>query len=478
MDRHDAGQTPASERAQPASLVTAVPAMPNLQLAAAMGNAAFSRAVRGGFPVAGGRGAVAPSLARALAPAVPRSPWGASPVPGSDARLAARLEGLLSLPGGSLPRATVARAPGGRCACGGVAGPDGECEECKRKRLGQPAAGATVARQIQPDDPRLEDPGFLICTAFCYLGIPPSLFKDIVAAMLESAYQHFMAENPQDYRQRFRVYHTELGAYSKIRLLAKAFRFLMTGEIGLGITIRAAAATAVRERILARLAAAGCRLAALEAAEQVVRKVVFYIDMAIAAGCGTYCAADQMTRALLEVTDAASAALVQTLQILEGIGNAVRGAISDALASAYGQLDSVNWQLTSQLSDQTARNDLMALGLSLFAQVRPGGAFRRRTPDQSEADAFLANATRPISSFTTAYVQQNLLPSIAGALHRAGAGGSLGAEVTGARLAAMSPVGLVTLLRDEGFITFRQDPIAYANAAMAETQEPEPAAAP
>src|SRR3954470_14821710 len=196
MDRHDAGQAPASERAQPAPLLTAAPVAANLQLAAAMGNAAFSRAVRGAFPVAGGRGAVAPSLARALVPGVPRSPWGASPAPGSDPRLAARLEGLLSLPGGSLPRATVARAPEGRCACGGVAGPDGECEECRRERLGQSAAGGTLARQMQPDDPRLEDPGFLICTAFCYLGIPPSFFKDIVAAMLESAYQHFMAENP------------------------------------------------------------------------------------------------------------------------------------------------------------------------------------------------------------------------------------------------------------------------------------------
>jgi hypothetical protein len=462
MDRHDAGHAAATERVQPTLAPATHPAMPSVELAAAMGNAAFTRAVRGGAVRRAG------SAAAPLARARPGggAGWGDLPRPGTDSRLAARLERMLALPAGPV----VARAPG-RCACGGVAGPDGECAQCRRERLaGEAPASGTLARQIQADDPRLEDPGFLICTAFCYLGIPPSMFKDIVAAMLESAYQHFMAENPHDYRQRFQAYHSELGAYSKVRLLAKAFRFLMTGELGAGIVIRAAGATAVRERILARLLAMGFKFAALEAAEQIVRKVVFYIDMAIVAGCGTYCAAEQMTRALLEVTDAFSAALVQTLQVLQGIGNAVAGAVSAALASAYGQLDSANWQLTGQLQG-AARGDVMALGMSLFAQVKPGGAFQRRTPDQNETEAFIANATRPISAFTTPYVQQTLLPSIATALHQAGAGASLGAEVTGARLAGMSPVGLVSLLRDEGFITFRQDPIAYTNAVMAETPE-------
>jgi hypothetical protein len=113
------------------------------------------------------------------------------------------------------------------------------------------------------------------------------------------------------------------------------------------------------------------------------------------------------------------------------------------------------------------------LGASLFAQVRPGGPWRRRAPDQSEADAFLANVGRPISSFTTPYVQQTLLPSIATALQRA-VGGPSGSAMTPAMLASMTPVALAVFLRDNGLITFVQDPIAYANA---ELSQPEPAGA-
>lgn len=344
----------------------------------------------------------------------------------------------------------------------------------------QAMAGRTLAREIQPDDPRLQDPGFLICTAFCYLGVPPSKFKEIIAGMLEAAYEHFRAANPHDYRQRFHVYQRELGAYSKLRLLGKAFRFLMTGELGLGIALHGPVAGAVRERLLTRLAAAGFRIGGLVAAEQIVRKAIFYIDMAFIAGCGLYCTAESMARASIELAEAVATGLVESLQTIEaigrGIGEAIGGVISDALASAYGQLDTGNWQLTSEVTGP-ARADLHALGLSLFAQIRPGGAWRARRPDQTEAEAFITNATRPISSFTTPYVQQTLLPSIANALHAAGAGASLGQQVTGARLAGMSPVGLVSLLRDEGFLEFRQDPIAYANAAMAEEQESVGAAA-
>ena len=502
MDRRDVEPEAAGDKRLEASNSPGPPAVvgpaaaPPTQLAAAMGNAAFSRAVTGGFGLPAGGGARGVPLSRAVAMRGGDSAgpgWSGLPMPGTDQRLAARLERALALPGGSVarwrgdeqPGPVLARTPG-RCACGGVAGPDGECEKCRSRRLAEGAGptqavtGRTVAREIQPDDPRLEDPGFLICTAFCYLGIPPSMFKTIIAGMLEAAYEHFRAENPRDYRQRFQVYQRELGVYSKVRLLGKAFKFLMTGELMLGLMLSGATAGAVRERVLAQLVKAGFKIGGLMAAEQIVRKISLYIDLAIAAGCGLYCTAESMARASIELADAAATGLVEALQTIEaigrGIGEAVGGAISDVLASAYGQLDSGNWQLTGLVSGQ-ARADLQALGLSLFAQIRPGGAWRARRPDQSEADAFVANAMKPISSFTTPYVQQTLLPSIANALHTAGAGASLGQQVTGTRLASMSPVGLVSLLRDEGFLEFRQDPIAYATAAMAESQQTAGAAA-
>lgn len=117
---------------------------------------------------------------------------------------------------------------------------------------------------------------------------------------------------------------------------------------------------------------------------------------------------------------------------------------------------------------------MQALGASLFAQVRPGSPWRGKPPGQSEADAFVANAARPISSFTTSYVQDTLLPSIAAASQTAL--GQSGTKLTGPMLAAMSPLGLVSFLRDNGLISFAQDPIPYANAQLAAAAAPAPAA--
>jgi hypothetical protein len=63
-------------------------------------------------------------------------------------------------------------------------------------------------------------------------------------------------------------------------------------------------------------------------------------------------------------------------------------------------------------------------------------------------------------------VRQTLLPSLANALQTA-LGGPSAHELTGPILAAMTPIGLVTLLRDNGLISFRQDPIDYGYAELA-----------
>src|SRR5919107_131897 len=51
--------------------------------------------------------------------------------------------------------AAVTRALSGeaglrRCACGGIVGPDGECEACRRRRLGQSAA--RMLARLTPDE--------------------------------------------------------------------------------------------------------------------------------------------------------------------------------------------------------------------------------------------------------------------------------------------------------------------------------------
>lgn len=399
----------------------------------------------------------------------------ATMAPASEPLLGSLWRGV-PIPG--TPAASALQRAPRRCDCGGVMGPDGQCAECKRRgHSDAPASGSVLARQqIAEDDERLHDPGFLICTAFCYLGIPPSMFKDIVAGMLEAAYEHFVATDVGTARERFHEYRQELSAYSKIRLLAKAFRFLMTGELGMGIVIRAARATAVRTRVLTALARAGLKTASLAAAEQIVRKVIAVIDAAIAVGCGAFCGVEAWARAILEVTEAVEQGLASALEVIEGIGSGLQNLVSDLFANAYGSLDPANWRISSALPTD-ARMNVSALGLSLFAQVRPGSPWRRRAPNESEADAFLANMGRPIASFTTPYVQRVLLPAIATSIQGTTRGPSA-QRLDGPMLAAMSPAGLVALLRDSGLISFVQDPIDHATAELSAEPEPSGASAP
>lgn len=317
-------------------------------------------------------------------------------------------------------------------------------------------------------DPRLADPGFLICTAFCYLGIPPSAFKDAVEAMLECIFVELRAADAAGYQQRFAVVRDELAAYSKIRMMSKVLRFLLHGELGpFGIIKTTGLTKPIRDRVIAQLVAFGATHAGLLAAEAVLRKVVAVIDAVIVAGCAAYCGAQQIGARIAELTEAvagAFAGIMRTTELLlRGAGAAIAGFLGDAVASAYGQLDPANWRLIGALPAST-RADLSVLGAVLWAQVRPGSPWTTRSPEQTELDAFLLNAGRPLSSYRVPY---ELLASIASAIRQAIARSGGTAEITPEQLLNMSPAGLMVLLRDNGLLEFRQEPIAYATAALA-----------
>ncbi len=316
----------------------------------------------------------------------------------------------------------------------------------------------------------MNDPGFLICTAFCYMGVPPSKFKDMIEAMLECIWSELRAADAAGYQQRFAAARDELASYSKIRLLGKVFRFLMYGELGPGGIIRVTTQSqAVRERIIARLVALGATHAGLVAAEAVVRKVLLVIDAIIVANCAGYCGALQVGQALAELAEAAAQGTVNVMNTLAAVGQSVSSAIGSVLSSAvagmYGQLDTANWALSPALP-QSTRADLSVLGTVLWAQVRPGSLWTTRQPDldQTALDAFLTNATRPLTSYQ---VPHGLMVSIASAVQQsiAQTGGS--ARVTADDLLAMSPGGLMAFLRDSNLLSFRQEPIAYGNSIIA-----------
>ena len=361
------------------------------------------------------------------------------------------------------------------CACRGSAGSESlTLQGLAHARCRSPADESqrhdeTILQRddspVRPGDSRLEDPGFLICTAFCYLGIPPSSFKDVIQSMLECLWEELRAAGDANYEQRFAAAREELAAYSKTRLLAKAFRFLMHGELGPGGIIRISARSqAIRERVIARLLALGATHAGLVAAEAVVRKAVFVIDAAIAAGCGTYCGAIQIGQRMVELTEAVAQGLAGAMRIVEGFGQGLAQLVADSLASAYGQLAPANWRLDPRLPERT-RADLTVLGHALWAQVRPGSPWTARRPGQTDMDAFLTNVGR---SLTDLRVPRSLMGPVATALQNTieAVGGS--AQLSVDQLMAMSPAGLVSLLRDNGLLNFRQDPIAFAHADIAQ----------
>lgn len=324
---------------------------------------------------------------------------------------------------------------------------------------------------LRANDPRLNDPGFLICTAFCYLGVPPSFFKDIISAMLECLSTEMRAADAVGYQRRFATAREELAGYSKIRLLGKAFRFLMHGELGPGGIIRITARSqAIRDRITARLLAFGATHAGLVAAEAVVRKVLLVIDAIIVAGCASYCGAVQIGQRVVELTEAISQGFTSAMEILDSVNRGLGQLLGDAIANGYGQLDPANWIFDPILPERT-RADLSVLGASLWAQVRPGSPWVHRQPNQTEIDSFLANSGRPLSGYR---IPRELMEQIAAATQRSIALSGGRAQITADQLLAMSPMGLVAFLRDNELLFFRRNPIDYANEAI----QPQPAATP
>ena len=378
--------------------------------------------------------------------------------------------------GGSAGTPVVQRCGPQGCGPEGCSG-EGHDEAHDKAPVQREEAGATPqarpphehnaqAESLTAGDPRLEDPGFLICTAFCYLGVPPSAVKDIIQSLLECISTEMRAADQASYQKRFAQARDDLAAYSKVRMASTAMRFLLHGEL-IPMVNMTARTRPVRERIIARLMAAGLTHGGLLAAEAVLRKVVLVADLAIAGGCVAYCGVTEMAQRLTELTEAAAGGLAEGVHALEatgrGVGEAIGAAVGSAVATVYGSLDPANWRLSPALPDAT-RADVSVLGAVLWSQLRPASPWAHRTPEQTELDAFLTNSTRSLSSYR---VPPDLLAAIAAACRRAivDAGGT--ADVTAAHLLAMSPYGLLSFLRDNGLLEFGQDPQTYAKTQVA-----------
>jgi hypothetical protein len=305
-----------------------------------------------------------------------------------------------------------------------------------------------------PLDERIEDPEFLLCLALAYIGLPPGAWRVVVGEVLEAVSADYRdrlgpvrgAQEASQWRVAFR-------GWSRFNQFKLVVGFLGESKIGL-IPVRGAAAQAARARALALLARLGVREASLQVASQIVRKVNLYLELAYLSGCAAYCGGIAYANAVTAFGVGAAQAVAQTAEVVGAIVNAaVTEIFVRPVLVARATLDPSNWD-TSPLA--SAALALRLVGGSLWEQLRP-----------ADADAFLGNLPRPLSSFN---VPASVLAELATAMTRTvNARGGISAAVTFTPeyLGGLAPLAFVQALRDWRLLSFHQDPEQVADAARA-----------
>ncbi len=274
---------------------------------------------------------------------------------------------------------------------------------------------ATPDATIQRDEPgestdeRANDPNFLLCLALCELGIPAPLWRNLMRDLLELV----SAEYNDRYGQvrgstEFQSFRREFQAYSTFNLLKFVLTLLVQGKIGPILVIRSAGARAIQERILARLAAAGLRTTGMVAAEQIIRKISVYIELAVAAGCTAYCGTVAYANTMMELTNGMVAALVDTVNLLNAVGQAGASIMGQIFVRpvlvARASVDATNWDTTALPGAAIA---LQLVGNLLWSQMEPNDPNRFLTNSQRLMSSFgiPANVLQEIAAETTRVVQ-------------------------------------------------------------------------
>jgi hypothetical protein len=299
-------------------------------------------------------------------------------------------------------------------------------------------------------DARASDPSFLICLVLCELGIPPSLWRTVVNAILSAVsleYRERLGElrGSQQFEE-WRAALTVMSTYNKIKLVVG---FLGESRVGL-LVIEHAGAQAVRRAILERLLAVGVRSAALEVASQILRRVAIAIEVAIALGCSAYCGATAVANSLLEFGTMVMDAVTSFLGLATQLGGALTQAIARPILLARASMDPANWNLTAL--PQRSRVHMSVIGLAFRLAATP--------------DTFLASMGRPLNSYNLAQVLAELAQDINAALQARGGFAQL-VTFTPAFLGGLTPLQLVDILRDYGLLSFLQDPGVLVDQQLA-----------
>ena len=316
---------------------------------------------------------------------------------------------------------------------------------------------AAEAQQPTAAD-RSNDPQFLTCLILCYLGIPPNLWRTVLNYVLSASIREFRARLGElKGSEEFEKWRAGITVWSDFNKLKLILGFLGESRISV-FTIKNAAAVAIRRQALARLATAGVGEAALATASQIARKIAVFIEVAVAAGCATYCGATQLVNSILEFSEAAASALSSFVAITSRIAGTIGNIIAKPILIARAILTPTNWDLSA-----------------LPARSRPhinviGGAFLL----SSTPDTFLADVARPLSSFGLGAILAELAEDVNTGMQQRGGFAQL-VTFTPQVLARYTPIQLVNILKDYGLLKFIQSPEVLADKALAaQAAEPSP----
>jgi hypothetical protein len=307
---------------------------------------------------------------------------------------------------------------------------------------------------------RSEDPNFLLCLALCELGIPPSLWRTVFSYLLQAAdseYRNRLGDlrGSQEF-ERWRGAVTVMSNFNKLKLIVT---FLAGDGMVARLALTTPSARLVQQRALTTLTTAGIRESSIRVASLIVRRIAIGIEVAIAAGCATYCGGTAAANALIEFStsamDTITSILSTTGSISGQIGSGIGKLVTHSLNTARASLDASNWALSPLLSRRSHAH-LNVISLAFGLAVTP--------------DSFVTSIGRKLSSYNIANVLNDLAVDINTALQHRGGFSVFGASFTADSLANLTPLGLIHILSEYGLLKFNEDPERIADRTIAPTK--------
>ncbi|GAB2708111.1 eCIS core domain-containing protein [Aliiglaciecola aliphaticivorans] len=297
-----------------------------------------------------------------------------------------------------------------------------------------------------------QDPGLLLCFILCELGVPPSIWRDLTGLLLQAVWEEYKATYSQAQASvAFRRFELAFQTYTPLKIVQLLLTFIVHGKIGL-VAVRAASAEAIRARLRAMLISRGASSTAIIGAEQIARKVVIVIEVAIAAGCAVYCGSLALGRAIVELTQAAAEGIIAFAEGLEAAGEIV-GSIVGGIATeifvrpiltSLAMADVFNWDVNGLPS--STRADTVVMGLYLSSQL-----------NGEDMDTLLTQLAKPINQYPDDF--QHLISSTFAEIVTERQ--TLNEEplpYTAQEILQLTPIAFIRLLNERAYLLFDQDP--------------------